>query len=334
MVEGDLVVEADVRLAGSLCLPDASPPDHGWPAVLLLGGTGGDTRDGDLAPERSPGVVDPPKRGLLRHVAHHLAARGIASLRCDKRGCGASGGSAGDSDYDTDLVDNLAALGALAAQPSIDPARVALAGHSAGAYNACLVCKERPQAVAAVGLLSALHEPIEDLVRRNWGRIAAGWADFTEAQRRWLIANRPHEVVGSFRMEDFIAAARDGREVVELAVEELVESFGLVRFRQDMDRPSAPAFDHVRVPALVLHGDADLNVDVADAFATYRRLVANGNPAVTLVVLAGVDHSYQAAPEDPADRLWERVSLLSFGRPVSPAALEAIGSWAVAVLGP
>ena len=307
-------------------------PADGWPAVLLLGGTGGDTRDGDLAPERSPGVVDPPKRGLLRHIAHHLAGRGIASLRCDKRGCGASGGTAAGSDYDTDLSDNLAVLEALAAQPGIDPARVAVAGHSAGAYNACLVCRERPAGVAAVGLLSALHEPIDDLVRRNWGRIAADWSTFSDEQRRWLVANRPHDVVGSFRMEDFIAAARSGADQVELTAEGLTETFGLVRFRQDLDRPCAPAFDHVRVPALVLHGDADLNVDVADAFATRRRLVGHGHRQVTLVVLPGLDHSYQAAPEDLAARVWERVSLLSFARPVSPRALEAIGSWAADVL--
>ena len=300
--------------------------------MLLLGGTGGDTRDGDLAPERSPGVVNPPKRGLLRHIAHHLAGRGIASLRCDKRGCGASGGTASESDYDTDLSDNLAVLEALPNRPGIDPTRVAVAGHSAGAYNACLVCRERPRGVAGVGLLSALHEPIEDLVRRNWGRIAAGWSGFAHEQRRWLVANRPHDVVGSFRMEDFIAAARAGMDTIELSAEGLTQTFGLARFRQDLERPCAPAFDHVRVPALVLHGDADLNVDVADAFATHRRLVDNGNRSVTLVVLPGLDHSYQPAPDVMADRVWERISLLSFARPVSPRALEAIGSWAAGVL--
>ena len=300
--------------------------------MLLLGGTGGDTRDGDLAPERSPGVVNPPKRGLLRHIAHHLAGWGVASLRCDKRGCGASGGTASESDYDTDLSDNLAVLEALANRPGIDPTRVAVAGHSAGAYNACLVCRERPSGVAGVGLLSALHEPIVDLLHRNWDRIAAGWASFTEEQRRWLVANRPSDVVGSFRVEDFIAAARDGLDRVELAAQGLTQTFYPTRFRQDMDRPCAPAFDHVRVAALVLHGDADLNVDVADAFATHRRLVDNGNRRVTLVVLPGLDHSYQPAPDVMADRVWERISLLSFARPVSPRALEAIGSWAAGVL--
>jgi len=328
----DVVVEGDVRLAGSLCLPDDSRPDAGWPAVLLLGGTGGDTRDGDLAPERSPGVVDPPKRGMLRHIAHHLAGLGIASLRCDKRGCGASGGTATSSDYDTDLVDNLAALEALAATPGVDLARVALAGHSAGAYNACLMCRERPTAVAAVGLLSAMHEPIDDLLRRNWCRIAAGWDTFTKERRQWLIANRPSDVVGSFRMEDFIAAARGGDDWVDLEAHGIVQRFSLVRFRQDLWRPCAPAFDHVRVPALVLHGSADLNVDMADAFDTYGRLVVNGNEAVTLVVLAGLDHSYRTVPADVAERIWERVSLMCFAGPTSPLALDAIGSWAAGVL--
>ena len=39
----------EVALAGSLCLPEDAVADAPVPAILLLGGTGGDTRDGDLA---------------------------------------------------------------------------------------------------------------------------------------------------------------------------------------------------------------------------------------------------------------------------------------------
>jgi hypothetical protein len=53
---------------------------------------------------------------------------------------------------------------------------------------------------------------------------------------------------------------------------------------------------------------------------------------VDLVIIPGVDHSFQPVSADPARRVWDRVSLETFGRPVSPLALEAIASWAVRVL--
>lgn len=331
MREFAITFESDVRLAGALCLPEDASAERPVPGVVLLGGTGGDTRDGDMAPERTPGVINPPKRGLLRRIAHHLAHHGIASLRFDKRGCGESGGTAAASDYDTDLVDNIAAFRWLQERPEINAARVGVVGHSAGAFNACLLCRDVPE-VACAGLLGALYESIEALVRRNWGRVAHHWYEFTEAQRDWLLRERPREVVGAFCLEEFIAAARRGQDVVQLTALGVAMEFHTVRFRQDLERPAAEAFRYVRCPALVLHGGDDMNVRVEDCFDTYRALRAAGNDDVELVIIPGVDHSFQPISRDPRQRVWERVSLETFGRPVSPLALEAISAWAVRVL--
>lgn len=333
MRERPIAFESDVRLAGALCLPEDAAADRAVPAIVLLGGTGGDTRDGDMAPERTPGIIDPPKRGLLRRIAHHLAHHGIATLRFDKRGCGESGGTADGSDYDTDLVDNIAAFRWLQKRPEVDLARVGLAGHSAGAFNACLVCRDVAE-VACVGLLGALYGPIDQLVRWNWPRVAQFWSDFSEEQRAWLRRERAREVVGAFRTEEFIAAALRGDDRVTLAAEGIAMQFDTRRFRQDLARPVAAEFRHVRCPALVLHGGNDMNVQVADCLNTYQALRHAGNEAVDLVIIPGVDHSFQPVSADRARRVWDRVSLETFGRPVSPLALDAISSWAVRVLRP
>lgn len=333
MRELEVRFESDIPIAGTLCLPEDAGPARPAPALLLLGGTGGDTRDGDMAPERTPGVHNPPKRGLLRRIAHRLAHDGIATLRCDKRGCGQTGGSASASDYDTDLIDNLAAFRFLQARPEVDAARVGVAGHSAGALNACLVCREVPEAAAAA-MLGALSSPIDDLVRFNWPRIAAHWESFTDEQREWLKRERPRDVVGAFRTEDFIAAAARGEDTVELQAQGISMTFNTVRFRQDLERPCIDEFRHVRCPALVLHGGMDMNVRVEDALDTYRALRAVPNDDVDLVILPGLDHSFQPVSRDPAERVWDRVSLATFGRPVSPLALDAIAAWAVRVLQP
>lgn len=333
-IEAVVAVGPSIELHGTLLLPGdgrwlgaVAPP---LPAMLILGGTGGDTRDGEPRPAEG---TPPPRRALMRHLAEALAAVGVASLRMDKRGVGASGGDASASDYDTDLVDNLAAFGWLRSHDAVDATRVGVAGHSAGAFNACLVAKERGDAVACVGLLGALHEPIDDLVRRNWPRIATLWPLLSEERRAWLLEHRPREVVAAFGAERFIEAARRGDDVVELDALGLQFAYSIVRFRQDLERPVADAFDHVTMPALVLHGAGDLNVDVADALDTFRRLRAVGNRDVTLCVLPGLDHSFQVVPADPAEQLWERVSMGSYANLVSPDALDAWAGWASRVLG-
>lgn len=320
-----------IRLAGTVCLPEDAGSGASAPGVVLLGGTGGDTRDGDLAPERSPGFVDPPKRGLLRRIAHRLAHAGIASLRFDKRGCGESGGRADESDYDTDLVDNIAAVRTLRAWSEIDASRVGVIGHSAGAFNACPVSREMPD-IACVGLLGALYGSIEDLVEWNWTRVRDLWPSLTDDQRSWLVRHRPRDVAGAFNITAFIDAARAGRDMVRLEAHGAAMDFDLVRFRQDMLRPVALEFRHVRCPALVLHGGSDMNVRVEDCLGTYQALREAGNEDVELVILPGLDHSFQPVDRDPARRAWDRLTLATMARPVSQQALDVIANWTERVL--
>jgi len=323
--------EAGLTIAGALCLPEDASSSRPVPGIVLLGGTGGDTRDGDMAPERSPFSADAPKRGLQRRLAHALAESGVATLRFDKRGCGESGGTADTSDYETDLVDNVAAVRYLRSRPEIDPRRVGVCGHSAGAFNACLVAREVPD-IACAGLLGALYGTIEELVEWNWGRVAAQWKSLSDEQRDWLRTNRPRDVVGAFRTKEFIAAARRGDAKVRLEAEGASVELDLVRFRQDMERPVANEFRHVRCPALVLHGGDDMNVHVEDAIGTYRALRKAGNDQVDLVIIPGLDHSFQPVEGDMPKRMWDRFTLATMGRPVSSIAIGAVTSWAARVL--
>lgn len=323
--------EAGLTIVGALCLPEDASDTRRAPGIVLLGGTGGDTRDGDMAPERSPYSADAPKRGLQRRLAHALAESGIATLRFDKRGCGESGGTADASDYETDLIDNVAAVRYIRSRPEIDEERVGVCGHSAGAFNACLVAREVPD-IACAGLLGALYGTIEELVEWNWGRVAAQWPSLTEEQRDWLRANRPRDVVGAFRTKEFIAAARRGDAKVRLEAEGANVELDLVRFRQDMERPVANEFRHVRCPALVLHGGDDMNVHVEDALGTYQALRKAGNDRVDLIIIPGLDHSFQPVEGDLPKRMWDRFTLATMGRPISPLAIGAVTSWAARVL--
>jgi hypothetical protein len=327
--------EPGVRIAGTVCLPEDAAASRPAPGLVLLGGTFGDTRDGDMALPRTPYAVDSPKSGLLRRIAHALVAHGVASLRYDKRACGESVGPLDPNDAGSDLRDALAAVRTLRARPEIDEARVGAAGHSAGASQVCAIAREMPD-LACAGLLGMVYGSTEDLVRWNWGRLARFWPRFTDEQRAWLRAHRQRDVVAAFRTDDFIAAAERGDDYVTLEAEGVSHEFELIRIRQGMQRlrqrPRREQLRDVRCPVLLLHGAEDLNVRVEDAIDNFRAFRETGHEDVELQIIPGLDHNYQPVPADPVARAWERVSFESQGHPVSLIALDALASWAARVL--
>ena len=109
------------RLAGTLTLPSVPGPVAG---ALLLNGSGPLDRDSNMPQQR----LD-----VAAALAAALAAHGVASLRFDKRGVGASGGEYLSAGFNREAADAAAALATLRGSPSIDPKRVAVAGHSVGA---------------------------------------------------------------------------------------------------------------------------------------------------------------------------------------------------------
>jgi len=324
-----------MTLAGTLCLPEDSSAEAPVPAIVLLGGTFGDTRDGDMAVQRTPAAADAPRSGLLRRIAHALVEHGVGSLRYDKRGCGGSGGIVGAADPGADLRDAVAAYRALRSEPEIDAARTGAAGHSAGASYVCAIAGEVPD-LACAGLLGMLYGSTEDLVRWNWARLAAFWPRFSDVQRAWLRAHRPRDVVAAFRTDEFIAAAESGLDEIVLEAEGIKHRFELAQFRHSMkrirERPREVQLRGVRCPALLLHGAEDLNVRVEDALESFRALRESGNEQLDLVILPGLDHNYQPVPADPVERAWERATFASQGHPVSALALETVASWAARVL--
>ena len=334
MREGEVAVPSAFGLAGVLCLPEDASAARAAPAVLLLGGSGADTRDGDLEPGWPAGTPDLPAPGTLRRIAHWLAGVGVATLRWDRRGYGGSGGRAEETEYHTDLEDALAALEWVRARDEVDAGRVAVAGHSAGALTAGHVCRDAGPWVAGAILLGGLASSIEDLLRENLGRISRHWDEFTPEQRAWLETHLPAHLVRSEALERYVEAARRGEEKVVLEGRGLTVEMRTVRTRQDLATDYEAEFRHVGVPALVLHGGNDLNVPVADALTAYRVLRQAGNDQVQLTILPGLDHYFNPTSPDPARQIWERVSLECLRKPMAPEALETIAAWAVRVLRP
>ncbi|MDR0988658.1 MAG: alpha/beta fold hydrolase [Prevotellaceae bacterium] len=169
----DIVVGADgFQLPGTLTTPVGN---RRFPAVILVHGSGPNDRDETIGPNKP-----------FRDLAWGLAARGIASIRYDKRTKVYGAGyvpQGGQANYDTEAVDDAVAIVAWAkAQPELCPDSIYLVGHSLGATLAPRIAG-RAEGLAGIILLAALARPLEDALVEQVSYLAS-LTDASTAQSR------------------------------------------------------------------------------------------------------------------------------------------------------
>ncbi len=132
-------------LAGTLTLPKGASRAHPVPAIVTITGSGPQDRD-----EMSTQL---PSYRPFRQLADSLGRRGIAVLRMDDRGVGASGGKFKGTTDEGFRDDVRSGLALLRTRSEIDTTRLGLVGHSEGALIAPMVALQEP-AIRAVVLLA------------------------------------------------------------------------------------------------------------------------------------------------------------------------------------
>lgn len=235
--EARVPVDSEVTLHGVLSLPASRSGAVG--AVLLVAGSGPQDRDG--ARTELPGYAP------WRDVRDALVQHGLAVLRLDDRGVGASTGRFAGATTDDFAADARAALVWLGARAEVDHRRMAIVGHSEGAVVSLLVAA-RTADVRALVLLGAPSRT---------GREIAAWQRQTlvaSDRARWPPAERAAVLATASAQADSLAAHDPW----------LHRWFSL--------DPRAIARD-VRTPVLLIHGANDRQVppDQADELATALR---------------------------------------------------------------
>lgn len=123
MIEQEVSFKSgEVKLAGTLCLPSE---EGSFPCVLMIHGSGPIDRN-----ENARGLP----LNAFNTIAHHLADKGIASLRYDKRGIGRSSGSYWDAGFYDLIQDAKSAYDYLVSHKRIKKDMLFLLGHSEGGY--------------------------------------------------------------------------------------------------------------------------------------------------------------------------------------------------------
>jgi uncharacterized protein len=234
------------------------------PVVLILAGSGPTDRDGNSPLGRND---------AYKLLAAGLTRRGIASLRYDKRGIGASAAAGPDERalrFDTYVGDAVAWVRELRAQHRFS--RIAIAGHSEGSL---------------IGMLAAAREPVDAYVSlEGAGRPAP------VVLREQLRPKLPPELLAqSDRILDALVAGRPAGDVppaLDALYRPAVQPYLISWFRYDPVREIAS----VRAPVAIVQGTADVQVGRVDADALHA-----GTPAARFVVVNGMNHVLKHVPD-------------------------------------
>jgi pimeloyl-ACP methyl ester carboxylesterase len=300
--ELQVALAGEQELAGTLALPDGDGPS---PAVLLASGSGPLDRDSNHRRARFD---------VARQLAAALAAAGLASLRYDKRGVGASPGDWRAAGLYDNVDDLAAARDTLADRPEVDAGRIVVAGHSEGALLAAALAA-RGAPLAGVVLLSGSATPGADLLR---------W------QARQLAPTLPAPVRGLLRLfrTDLEAKVAANHARIRSTTTD-VARIGGVRVnarwtREFLDHDPRTDLTRVTVPVLALTGEKDLQVDPADL-----DVIAATVPApVTVLRVPDLSHTLRSQPGPASLRSYRE----ELRRPVDPVVLDTVATWCSTVV--
>jgi uncharacterized protein len=279
-------------LRGTMLAPAAGA----GPVVLIIPGSGPTDRDGN-----SPvGVLAAPYRLL----AEGLVARGVTTVRIDKRGLAGSAAATPDGnavsipDYVTDVNAWITVI-----RQSTQASCVWLLGHSEGGLIALAAAKTAD--VCGLILVAAPGRPMGEVLREQLKANPANASlldqalaaiDALEAGKKVDTSSMPAPLLGLFNPR--------------------VQGFLISVFSYD---PAQLIAGYTK-PVLIVQGLRDIQVREADA-----RLLKKADPAATLTLLPDMNHVLKSVTSDDM-----RANIATYGNaslPLAPGLVEAISDF-------
>jgi uncharacterized protein len=263
------------------------------PAALIIAGSGPTDRDGNSK-------LLPGPNNSLKMLAQALAEAGIASVRYDKRGIGASaraGASEAQLRFETYIGDAAAWVRQLRQDGRY--ASVTVIGHSEGSLIGMLAARE----AGADGFIS-LSGPAErasTLLRRQLGPKLP--PDLARANDKILAALERGQRPGKLPAQ------------LQAIYRPSVQPYMASWFKY----VPAKEFARLKMPLLVAQGTTDIQVDTLQA-----ALLAKANPAARLLEVEGMNHVLKQVPADPARQL---ASYSDPSLPLAPALAGAVAEF-------
>jgi uncharacterized protein len=276
-------------LYGTLTLAPHLPS----PVVLIVAGSGPTDRDGNSG--------EAIRTDAYKLLAQALAARGISSVRYDKRGVGASAAAMTTESnlrFDTYVQDAAAWLTLLRADKRFT--KIALAGHSEGSLVGMLALQTAPG--DAFASLDGAGRPAPAVLREQLvtklppSLYAQADAAISRLQAGELAPDAPADLAALFRPS--------------------IQPYLISWFKYD----PAVEIGKLKVPIVIVQGTADVQVGMVDANDLHR-----GAPGSKLVVVTGMNHVLKHAPDTSSQAAilkgYENPAI-----PIEPAVVDAVAA--------
>lgn len=239
------------------------------------------------------------KNNSLLLVAHELAAQGIASIRYDKRGIGASKEALISEEnlrFENYAEDAKAWASQLKSDARFD--KLIIIGHSEGSLLGLLACEQADVFVSLAGA----GRPIDVILREQLAVQLKG-------QKKLLR-----------KVNEGIDRLKKG-ELIEEVPAELFSLFrpGIQPYLISwMKYDPAVEISKLKIPVIIIQGSTDLQVQVKDA-----ELLHAASPGSRFILIEGMNHILKLAPSDREKNI-ETYSNPEL--PLAPELLRIIGT--------
>lgn len=282
--EDVLFSNGDVKLAGTLMLPDSEGPH---PAVVYTHGSGTMTRR--------------VRTGLARHFANH----GIAGLVYDKRGVGGSTGYFTQSilSFDDLVHDALAGVEFLRNREDIDPSQVGMEGASQGGWIVPLAAAASESVAFAVVMVASAVSPYQQMLYTYKNQLSRDAPTISLSGDRLPSKTElrlAREFMRTAHVLTQLTLAKKWTSASDLTVDSPSNQLTLAHrvlatFAHTMEHDPIPVLERVTCPVLALYGAKDELVDTKESVPLMKSAFARGgNKDVTIKIYPDADHSLTA----------------------------------------
>ncbi|SDG25366.1 hypothetical protein SAMN05660368_02188 [Marvinbryantia formatexigens] len=272
--EEEVTVTADERvpLGGTLTLPvDVEKP----PVVILVHGSGSSDRDENINGNKP-----------FADIAHGLAARGIAVLRYDKRyyvypDCPDVGSAEMVTLREESLDDVDAAIKLMQEDARVDGSHIFVLGHSLGGCLCPAIAAEHPQLTGIISMAGSLRPLWEISYDQNQEVIAAAEAGNLTEEQQAQLAEAAEQVEADTKIlrEDLDNQPDDGMLLgIPARYWKSIKEYCGMNF-----------INEVKMPVLVLQGDADFQVYPEKDYALWQEALG-GRDNVVFHLYEGLNH--------------------------------------------
>jgi uncharacterized protein len=301
-IEEVTFANGEISLAGTLTQPPSRGPH---PAVVLVSGSGPQNRDESLG----GGIAIRP----FKLLADALTRAGMAVLRYDDRGTGASTGTFSTATVSDFARDAAAAVSYLHSRDDIDANRVGLLGHSEGGLVAAMLAPGNRDLGFVVALAGPAVNGRELLTLQNQRMFEAEEATQEEitAQLEFVealfgVVDDPaaiEELAHERAIEQIEALPDEQRESLgdieqyaRSVADQLAQQYGSAWFVSFLNYDPTEDWAQTTQPLLAIYGGKDVQVDAdQNAPALEAALRRAGNEQYEIVVLPNANHLFQEA---------------------------------------